>query len=60
MGHGINQQPRNTSGDRSAIQVGAFQEEDKQQVMHGRGQGGKALFAGQHKIKLNSSAVAHQ
>ena len=49
------------SGERPANLTGSFQEGDNKQSNRSRAQGqnagGKGLFSGQHKIKLNSSSV---
>mmetsp|Transcript_22612 Transcript_22612/g.26597 ORF Transcript_22612/g.26597 Transcript_22612/m.26597 type:complete len:104 (+) Transcript_22612:379-690(+) len=59
MGQGLNQIQVNMSGERPTALTGNFQESDKT-TCHGRtGPGGKGLFAGQHKIKLNSSSINH-
>lgn len=67
MGQGLNQIQISVSGERPANLTGSFQESEKSQqlaqggrVVHaqgGAGSGGKGLFSGQHKIKLNSSTL---
>ena len=72
MGNGLNQIQINMSNDRPANLTGSFQESDRKHSSSGGGvinqlpaqglpnmqsSGGKGLFAGQHKIKINSATI---